>query len=97
MGLGNSVAFNFYIFGIVTLMYVQFVSTATIGPRNRRAFKNCILKNLLKAWHGGVKFVVESLLKAPPPGANNNEEQQWEVVLMKNKYKGGGGGLNICR
>ena len=66
-------------------------TTVTIGPGNSRAFKNCILKTLLKAWHGGVKFVVKSLLKAPPPGANNNEEQQWEVVLMKNKYEGGGG------
>ena len=44
------------------------------------------------AWHGGVKFVVKSLLKAQPPGANNNKEQQWEVVLMKNKYEKGGGG-----
>ena len=74
-------------------MQQSFVSTATIGPGNSRAFKNCILKTLLKAWHGGVKFVIKSLLKAPPPGANNNEEQQWEVVfeLMKNKYERGAG------
>ena len=75
-------------------MHQSFVSTATMGPGNSRAFKNCILKTLLKAWHGGVKFVVKSLLKALPPGANNDEEQ---VVLMKNKYEVGGGGLNVCR
>ena len=69
-------------------MHQSFVSTATIG--------SCILKTLLKAWHGGVKFVVKSLLKAPPPGVNNNEEQQWEVVLMNNKCERGGG-LNVCR
>ena len=72
-------------------MHQSFVSTATIGPGNSRAFKNCILKTA-KAWHGGVKFVVKSLLKAQPPGANNNKEQQWEVVLMKNKYERWGGG-----
>ena len=76
-------------------MHQSFVSTATIGPGNNRAFKNCILKTLLKPGMG-VKFVVKSLLKAPPPGANNNKEQQWEVVLMKNKYKGGGGGRLEC-
>ena len=66
MGLGNSVAFNFSIFGIVVFMYVQFivftqvkfmhqsfVSTATIGPGNSRAFKNCILKTLLKPGMAG--------------------------------------------
>ena len=59
----------------------------SLGPGISRAFKNCILKALLKPGMAG-----KSLLKAPPPGANNNKEQQWEVVL-----KGGGGGLNVCR
>ena len=34
-------------------MHQSFVSTATIGPGNTRAFKNCILETLLKPGMAG--------------------------------------------
>ena len=45
-------------------MHQSFVSPAPLGPGKSGAFNFSIFKALVKARHGGARFVVKSLLKA---------------------------------
>ena len=59
-------------------MHQSFVVPAPTGPGNSGAFNFSVFKAL----HGGDKFMVKSLLKAPAlPEGDNNEEQQmtWTI------------------